>query len=70
MFGQTETSDFGSPFAKDHVNRGVVLPDEAINTFDAEFWGINPKRAENIDPNHRVFLELCYEALVWIWWIG
>eukprot|EP00397_Hematodinium_sp_SG-2012_P000061 GEMP01000061.1.p1 GENE.GEMP01000061.1~~GEMP01000061.1.p1 ORF type:complete len:3378 (+),score=868.45 GEMP01000061.1:1322-10135(+) len=62
--GSTATTTFGPPRDASHVPRGVVLPAEAVNTFDAEFWGIHPKKAELIDPNHRIFLELCYEALV------
>lgn len=30
--------------------------------FDAEFFGIHPREAERIDPQHRVFLECCWEA--------
>ncbi|GAA4352174.1 hypothetical protein GCM10023165_41020 [Variovorax defluvii] len=40
--------------------RGVI---EGIENFDAAFFGINPKEAELMDPQHRVFLEICWEAL-------
>ncbi|MEJ8846715.1 amino acid adenylation domain-containing protein [Variovorax rhizosphaerae] len=40
--------------------RGVI---DDIEMFDAAFFGINPKEAELTDPQHRVFLELCWEAL-------
>jgi len=31
--------------------------------FDASFFGINPREAETMDPQHRVFLELAWQAL-------
>ncbi|WP_454801973.1 amino acid adenylation domain-containing protein [Mucilaginibacter phyllosphaerae] len=40
--------------------RGIV---EGADGFDAAFFGINPKVAELMDPQHRVFLELAWEAL-------
>jgi amino acid adenylation domain-containing protein len=40
--------------------RGVV---ENADSFDAAFFGISPKVAELMDPQHRVFLELAWEAL-------
>lgn len=40
--------------------RGTILGGE---TFDAAFFGINPREAEVMDPQSRVFLELAYEAL-------
>ena len=40
--------------------RGVV---EGIDRFDAAFFGIGPREAELMDPQQRVFLELCWECM-------
>ncbi|PPL00242.1 amino acid adenylation domain-containing protein [Parapedobacter indicus] len=40
--------------------RGVI--DHATD-FDASFFGIHAAQAELMDPQHRVFLEICWEAL-------
>ncbi|MEJ8813623.1 amino acid adenylation domain-containing protein [Variovorax ureilyticus] len=40
--------------------RGII---EDIEQFDAAFFGINPKEAALMDPQHRVFLEICWECL-------
>ena len=40
--------------------RGVI---SNVKEFDASFFGINPKLAEVMDPQHRVFLEIAWEAL-------
>lgn len=44
----------------DYVAARSVLDEPEY--FDAEFFGIHPKEAERIDPQHRVFLECCWEA--------
>ncbi|MCR9016496.1 polyketide synthase [Aquiflexum gelatinilyticum] len=40
--------------------RGII---EGYDTFDANFFGINPKVAAIADPQLRKFLEVCYELL-------
>ncbi|MCC7416398.1 MAG: SDR family oxidoreductase [Acidobacteria bacterium] len=44
-----------------HVRAGFVLDD--LDAFDSAFFGINPREAETIDPQHRIFLECAWEAL-------
>ncbi len=45
----------------DYVAEASVLDD--IEQFDAEFFGVTPREAELMDPQHRIFLESCWEAL-------
>lgn len=40
--------------------RGVI---DGADQFDAEFFGISPREAELLDPQQRVFLELCWSCL-------
>ena len=44
-----------------YVRRGAPLDD--VDLFDAEFFGYAPHEAELMDPQHRLFLECCWEAL-------
>ena len=36
---------------------------ENVDLLDAEFFGIYPREAELMDPQHRLFLEVCWEAI-------
>lgn len=40
--------------------RGVI---DNVEMFDAAFFGISPKEAELMDPQQRIFMELCWECL-------
>jgi amino acid adenylation domain-containing protein len=40
--------------------RGVL---DGIDQFDAAFFGINPKEATLMDPQQRLFLEICWECM-------
>src|ERR1700757_3678121 len=44
-----------------YVRSRSVLDD--VDLFDAEFFGIYPREAELMDPQHRLFLECCSQAL-------
>ncbi|MCP4661294.1 MAG: amino acid adenylation domain-containing protein, partial [bacterium] len=45
----------------DYVPARGVLAD--VELFDAEFFGFNPREAQLMDPQQRVFLEVAWEAL-------
>ncbi len=45
----------------DYVPAAAVL--DGFETFDADFFGFSPKEAAIMDPQHRQFLEVAWEAL-------
>ena len=44
-----------------YVRARSILAD--VDLFDADFFAIYPREAELMDPQHRLFLECCWEAL-------
>jgi acyl transferase domain-containing protein len=44
-----------------YVKAGGIL--EGIELFDAPFFGLSPREAEAMDPQHRLFLETAWAAL-------
>src|ERR1700761_3858258 len=44
-----------------YVRRSTALDGAAY--FDANFFGISPRDAQILDPQHRIFLECAWEAL-------
>ncbi|AGC42722.1 6-deoxyerythronolide-B synthase [Myxococcus stipitatus DSM 14675] len=51
----------GLPTGDDWVAAAGVVEDADL--FDARFFGYSPREAEQLDPQHRLFLECCWRAL-------
>ena len=50
-----------STFPETKTTAGGIL--EEVELFDASFFGFNPREAEAMDPQHRLFLECAWSAL-------
>jgi acyl transferase domain-containing protein len=65
FFSKEECRAAGVPDAQledpSFVRAAAVLPEP--ESFDAGFFDMPPREAELTDPQHRVFLEVCWEAL-------
>jgi acyl transferase domain-containing protein/acyl carrier protein len=53
-----DPAQFAQP---NYVRKGTIL--EGAELFDAGFFGFNPREAEVLDPQQRVFMECAWEAL-------
>ncbi len=64
-FSDAELSESGIEAKTLHdpnfVKKGTIL--EGAELFDAAFFGLSPREAEVLDPQHRLFLECCWEAM-------
>ena len=65
VFSDEELRRAGVPEAliadPSYVKKNAIIG--AIDLFDAAFFGINPREAEVMDPQHRLFLECAWEAM-------
>ena len=51
----------GPPPADTYTRRGAYLP--RVDGFDARFFGVSERELRSLDPQHRLLLEVCWEAL-------
>jgi acyl transferase domain-containing protein len=65
LLSDAEMEELGVPLAvrSDPSWIPAAAQPEGIEDFDAPFFGINHREAEILDPQHRWFLEVCWEAL-------
>lgn len=53
-------------FHTDEINKNFIGADavlDDIDLFDAKFFDFSPREAEVLDPQHRLFLEACWEVM-------
>src|SRR5207247_6893736 len=66
FFSDAELAESGLDAAELN-RRGPYVPARGVlkgaDCFDAAFFGLRPKEAEVMDPQQRVFLEICWAAL-------
>ena len=46
-----------------YTRRGAYLKNQEIEGFDARFFGVTERELHSLDPQHRLMLEVCWEAL-------
>jgi 3-oxoacyl-(acyl-carrier-protein) synthase/acyl carrier protein len=48
---------------KVYARRAALLSQDVVEEFSADFFGIAPREVERMDPQQRMFLEVCWEGL-------
>lgn len=63
-FSQDEIEDAFTDEERSEPNYIPARPQfDSVDMFDAEFFGMFPREAAVTDPQHRIFLEICWEAI-------